>query len=453
MDRREFLKTAGLGAAALSLAGCADKSGNAQDGITGEMEYRINPNSDDKVSLLGYGCMRWQMIKDADGNDIVDQDSVNELVDYALEHGVNYFDSAPVYLRGQSERATGIALKRHPRDSYFIATKASNFSDASLETGIAMYKASLRNFETDYLDYYLLHSLSGGEAFKKRFLDNGLLDYLLEERKAGRIRNLGFSFHGEREGFDEMMAYHDQYHWDFVQIQMNYVDWDYMETKGNRRKEANASYLYDELDKRGIPGVIMEPLLGGRLANLPDAVMDRLSAQEAGKSAASWAFRFCGTYPRILTVLSGMTYMEHLEDNLQTYCGFKSLTEKELSILDDVAKQLATYKTVDCTACQYCMPCPYGINIPGIFAHYNKCVNEGIMPDPKDDPADSEDRKAFKKARREYLLSYDRAIPTIRQADHCIGCGKCLEKCPQGIKIPQQLQRIDSYVNRLKKSR
>ena len=139
--------------------------------------------------------------------------------DYAYENGVNYFDTAPVYLQGQSEKATGIALKRHPRESYFIATKLSNFSNHSRENSMEMYRKSFENLQTDYIDYYLLHSISGYDAFKQRYVDNGMIDFLMEERKAGRIRNLGFSFHGSAEGFDEMMEYHEKYHWDFVQIQ------------------------------------------------------------------------------------------------------------------------------------------------------------------------------------------------------------------------------------------
>ncbi len=452
MDRRNFLKAAGLGAAALALPSCGGKERKAEARkIEGEMEYRVC--GEDQVGLLGYGCMRWQMIQDENGKDIIDQESVNELVDYALEHGVNYFDSSPVYLQGQSERATAIALLRHPRESYFIATKLSNFRDSSFESGVAMYKASLANYETDYIDYYLLHAVGSEEAFKSRFLENGLMDYMLEERKAGRIRKLGFSFHGSKEGFDYMMSQHETYHWDFVQIQMNYVDWKHANDKvGARRHDPNAEYMYEELTKRGIPVVIMEPLLGGSLADLPDAAEERLAQQDPSRSTASWAFRFLGQFPNVLTVLSGMTYMEHLEDNLKSFCGFVPLNEKENDILEQVAKILATYAKVPCTGCQYCMPCPYGINIPGIFSHYNKCLNEGIMPDPKEELEDSEDRRAFKKARREYLLSYDKAIPTIRQADHCIGCGQCVSKCPQGIKIPSQLQKIDRYVNNLKKS-
>lgn len=454
MDRREFLKTAGLGAAAVGLTGCRDGRSSAEGQPRGEMEYRTNPANGDRVSLLGYGCMRWQMTKDAEGNDVIDQESVNQLVDRALECGVNYFDSAPVYLRGQSERATALALLRHPRESYFIATKLSNFSDSSYEYGVAMYEASRRNYESKTIDYYLLHALSGEEDIRRRFLDNGLLDFLLEERRLGHIRNLGFSFHGGRDGFDYLMSLHEKYHWDFVQIQMNYVDWTHMESKPDaRRCEANADYLYSELASRNIPVVIMEPLLGGRLADLPDAVMDRLKSREPRLSAASWAFRFCGTMPAVLTTLSGMTYMEHLNDNLDTFCGFRPLDEKELSILESVATMLSSYDTIDCTGCQYCMPCPYGINIPGIFAHYNKCVNEGLIPDPKEELEDSEDRRAFRRARRAFLLGYDRAIPTVRQADHCISCGVCVPKCPQNIKIPARLSRIDRYVHNLKLTR
>lgn len=449
MDRREFLKSAGNAAIFLAPAaatGCIGSTGRkhgAADTQTAEggMTYRTNPGNGDKVSILGYGCMRWPMTKDADGNDIIDQETTNELVDYAIEHGVNYFDASPVYLQGQCEKATGIALKRYPRDKYFIATKLSNFSNYTKENSMLMYKKSFENLQTDYIDYYLLHSIGGGgiEAFNARYVDNGMLDFLLEERKAGRIRNLGFSFHGDKESFDSFMELHDKYHWDFVQIQLNYVDW-----KHATGRNTNAEYLYDELTKRGIPAVIMEPLLGGRLSKVPQNIADRLKERSPQSSVASWAFRFAGTPENVLCVLSGMTYMEHLQDNLGTFSPLVSLTDDDMKFLDETAELMQKYPTVPCNDCKYCMPCPYGINIPAILLHYNKCVNEGNITTGKE-------AENYAKARRAYLVGYNRAVPELRQASRCIDCGQCKTHCPQSIDIPHELRRIDLYIEKLKK--
>jgi predicted aldo/keto reductase-like oxidoreductase len=446
VSRREFLKTAGfaaLGAGSLGLiASCGVSTDNQTTPVAegdGEMTYRIHPQNGDKVSILGYGCMRWPMIKDEQGNDVVDQETTNRLVDYAIEHGVNYFDTAPVYLQGQSEKATGIALKRHPRESYFIATKLSNFSNASRENTLEMYYKSFENLQTDYIDYYLLHSISGMGAFQHRYVDNGVIDFLLEERKNGRIRNLGFSFHGSAEGFDELMATHEKYNWDFVQIQLNYVDW-----KHAGGRNANAEYLQQELDKKGIPSIIMEPLLGGRLSKVPDNIAERLKERNPQGSVASWAFRFAGTPAGVLCVLSGMTYMEHLQDNLKTYSPLTALNEKELEFLEETVVLMQNYPTIPCNDCKYCMPCPYGIDIPAILLHYNKCVNEGEIATSRTD-------SNYSKARRAYLVSYDRAVPKLRQAARCIGCGECMAHCPQSIDIPKEIRKIDSYVENLKK--
>ena len=337
MKRRDFIKISG--AAALAAA-CAPKSGKKQPAPEGPeaMVYRENPLNGDSVSLLGFGCMRWPMIKDAEGKDVIDQDAVNEMVDYAIAHGVNYFDTSPAYLQGQSEKAAGIALSRYPRDSYYLATKLSNFGDASAQASIQMYKDSFQQLKTDYFDYYLLHSIGRGgkDAFNKRYVENGLVPFLLEEKKAGRIRNLGFSFHGAQHEFDYFMELHDsgQLVWDFVQIEMNYVDWKHADGVRN----VNADYLYQQLDKRGLPIVIMEPLLGGRLANVPEGISRQMKEREPDKSIASWAFRFCGTYPRILCTLSGMTNMDPLKDNIHTFGHFQPLTEEELAFLHGVAK-------------------------------------------------------------------------------------------------------------------
>lgn len=447
IDRREFFKTAGSAALVMGglgvVAGCKGKDSSATLGMTGAepegMTYRTNNGNGDKVGILGYGCMRWPMIKDENGKDIVDQETVNRLVDYAMEHGVNYYDSSPVYLQGQSEKATGIALSRYPRESYYVATKLSNFSNYTKENSIQMYQKSKENFQTDYIDYYLLHSIGDGNGFRQRFVDNGMMEYLMEERKAGRIRNLGFSFHGTAEGFDELMAYHDQYHWDFVQIQLNYIDW----THASGRN-ANAQYLQGELDKRGIQSIIMEPLLGGRLSKVPEHIADRLKERNPQGSVASWAFRFAGTHPGVLCVLSGMTYMEHLQDNVGTYSPLKPLTEDELSFLEETAELMQKYPTVPCNDCKYCMPCPYGIDIPAILLHYNKCVNEGEI-------ATSTQDENYRKARRAYLVSYDRAVPKLRQAARCIGCNQCMSHCPQNINIPRELHKIDRYIENLRK--
>ena len=442
ISRRDFLKISGAAALGVAAAGCSVKKSSAS-GAEGEMEYRINPGNGDKVALLGYGCMRWPMIKDAEGKDIVDQETVNMLVDRAIEAGVNYFDTSPVYLQGQSERATGIALSRHPRDKYFIATKLSNFGDRTPEASKEMYRDSFAQMETDYFDYYLLHAIGRGgyAAFKQRYEDNGMVDFLLKEREAGRIRQLGFSFHGKQSEFDEMIALHDKYKWDFVQIEMNYMDWKHADGVRN----VNADYLYDELDKRELPIVVMEPLLGGRLGKLPTNVAALLQARDPDASPASWAFRFVGSYPRVLTVLSGMTYLEHLEDNIKTFTGFKPMSEEELAFMEQIAVMMAEYPTVGCTGCNYCMPCPFGIDIPGIFAHYNAMVNEGAV-------GASQEQKTFRKLRDRYLTTYNKAIPTVRQADHCIGCGKCMHHCPQSIRIPHELHRIDKQIETLKRT-
>ena len=446
MDRRNFLKTAGAGALAVgttSLTGCSFSSDKRTE-VSGDasMQMRTSPKNGEKVSLLGYGCMRWPMKKGEDGKDHIDQEAVNEMVDYAYRNGVNYYDTSPAYLQGQSEEAAGIALSRYPRESYYIATKLSNFNNFSREAGLKMYRDSQKALRTDYFDYYLLHAIgtSGFEGFEERYINNGLLDFLLEEREAGRIRNLGFSFHGRKEVFDQFMALHEKYHWDFVQIEMNYVDWEHAKVPEN----VNADYLYEELAKRNIPATIMEPLLGGRLAKLPDAIAEKMKEREPQMSIASWAFRFCGSYPNILTVLSGMSSMDPLIENVETFSHFKPLNDEEKAFLMEMANLMEDYPTVPCTACSYCMPCSYGIDIPTIFRHYNDHVNSGEI-------AQSCEQDHFQRLKRRYLVSYDRAVETVRQADHCIGCGQCRPKCPQSIDIPRVLRRIDRYVEKLKR--
>lgn len=447
ISRRDFLKYMGLGSAA-AVAACAGKKSDEGNTIgeppVGQMTYRTNPKNNDKVSILGYGMMRLPQLPDSEE---FDQEMINRQTDYALEHGVNYFDTSPVYCRGLSERCTGIALSRHKREEYLVATKLSNFGDASREGSMQMYQNSFKELQVDYIDYYLLHAIGGSmEEFRKRYVDNGMLDFLLAEREAGKIRNLGFSFHGQKEVFDEVLAMVDQYHWDFVQIELNYLDWNYANEINSFN--VDASYLYAELQKRGIPAVIMEPLLGGRLMkDLPQYAINELKQRDPQKSIASWAFRYAGTPEGVLTVLSGMTFMEHLKDNLISYCPLVPLTEEEQRFLDtEIAQQMMEMGTIPCNNCQYCMPCPYGIDIPSIFVHYNKWVVEKKLPQNQGD-------KNYRKNRRNYLISLDRAIPKDRQPDHCIMCNHCIEvkTCPQKIRIPQELKKIADLMEQLKR--
>jgi len=447
INRRDFLKMAGVGAVTTGAAlyGCSPRkeSASALGPIpTDKMTYRTDPKTGNKISILGYGCMRWPTLPNPAGGkgEIIDQETVNQLVDFAIAHGVNYFDTAPVYVQGGSERATGIALKRHSRDEFYVATKMSNFFSTDFNAGVEMYKKSMQDLQVDYLDYYLLHSLGGGgdRGFDGRFINNGLLDFLLKEREAGRIRHLGWSFHGPQDEFDRILAWHEKVHWDFVQIQLNYSDWAHAS-----ERNVNAEYLYGELVKRNIPAVIMEPLLGGRLSNLPQHIVARLKERNPQGSAASWAFRYAGTLENVLTVLSGMTYMEHLQDNLRTYAPLVPLTDDDKKFLYETAELMLQYPVIPCNACDYCMPCPYGIDIPGVFVYYNQCINEGNVPKSSMD-------ENYRKARRAFLVGYDRNIEKVRQADHCTNCKQCVPLCPQKINIPIELQQIDQFTEKLK---
>lgn len=460
INRRDFIKLVGGGVVGSSaiLAACKNDpyktTAQDQEPPKDKMTMRINHNTGDKVSLLGYGMMRLPVIGGSERdhpNADIDQDLVNREVDYAIEHGVNYFDTSPAYCQGRSEKATGIALHRHPRNKYFVATKLSNFAPETRTRAesIKMFENSLKELQVEYIDYLLLHAIGGGQdseqEFNERFIDNGILDWLVEQKKKGRIRNLGFSYHGDVSIFDMLLKWHDEekYHWDFIQIELNYLDWNW----ANEINKANtdASYLYEELSKRDIPSVIMEPLLGGRLANVPDPVVRKMKQQRPDDSVASWAFRYAGTPEKVLTVLSGMTYMEHLRENICTYAPLEPITKEENDFLMEIAEDIYNQKNIPCNECNYCMPCPYGINIPSVFVHYNKMIREGNIPNDRKDPEYSRQRKAF-------LVGYDRSVPRLRQASHCIGCGQCNEHCPQRINIPKEMRRIDTMVENLKRN-
>ena len=449
MDRRHFLRQLGIGAgsavAMMALdpfTAFANKSqisnlrsalplGSSKNSQTSnQMTYRTQRGSGEQISLLGFGMMRLPN----------DQDEVNALVDYAIEHGVNYFDTAPMYMGGQSEVLTGNALARHPREKFFIATKMSNQNRRlwSFDDSKRMYETSFERLRVDHIDYYLLHSIGGGmDSLKGRFLDNGVLEFLLKEREAGRIRHLGFSYHGDVRDFDWLLDRQMEYQWDFCQIQMNFLDWRHASMRGGRRTDADAEYLYGKCQKAGVQCVVMEPLRGGAFGRMAQELKDQLAAVHPDDSTARWAFRWVGSYPNILTTLSGMNQMDHLEENIKTFSPLQPCTEQENQLLASIADQMSGFPTIPCTACEYCMPCPYGVNIPANFTYYNEAVNNHILPLPDPTAADYQERQ------QQFADGFRQALPDeATWAKKCQDCEECLSKCPQQIRIPNQLARI-----------
>ena len=398
------------------------------------------------VSLLGYGAMRLPTTDGGHANGWapdgyssaeIDQATLDAQVKTMLEHGVNYFDTSPAYCRGESERRLGEALAKSgfKRSDYMIATKLSNFAPQQypLEECKKMFEASLRFLRTDYIDNYLLHAIGndGFATFSKRYLENGALDWCVELRREGRIRNLGFSYHGDPKAFEWCLEHNDKYKWDFCQIQMNYVDW--LHAQETNPRNLDAKYLYGRLTELGIPVVIMEPLLGGRLARPNYALSRELSPLDPDASLAKWALRFCGTYPNVMTILSGMTRTAHVEENIATFSPLVPCTEKELAALERAAVALIKLHTIPCNYCNYCMPCPFGLDIPAILTFRNAVITAEKAP-----------------SAREALAMYRSAVPDmLRRAERCTGCNRCKMHCPQSIDIPKELGEIDKWVDSL----
>ena len=363
---------------------------------------------------------------------------------YAIAHGVNYFDTAPAY--GESEVVTGNALSRHPRESYMIATKMSNFAfgpgnSPTLDGAKEMFERSLKNLQVDYVDFLLCHAVSSYSELESRFLNNGVLDYLKEQKAAGRIKPLGFSFHGNNAALPKIL---DASEWDFVQIQLNYVDWKEIDgDSGPTESEKAASEtLYNILVERGIPVLVMEPVKGGALANVSDALKARMAERHPGLSPAGNALTFVGSLPGVMVTLSGMSNMDQLKENVALFTDFKPFDQTEMDYMQTIADLYKSNVHVPCTACSYCMPCPNGVDIPGNFKVFNTASDELRIPDP------AHPGKEFKQNRKVFLKAF-KDLGT-GSADACIDCNACLPKCPQHIRIPDQLHMISNLVAKLK---
>ena len=413
------------------------------------MTYRVNPKNGDKISLLGFGCMRFPMLPGADSptGPEVNEQGAFALVDYAMSHGVNYYDTAWPYHQGVSESIIGKALQRYPRESYFLADKMPTYLLPTLDKAKEIFEKQLEKCKVEYFDYYLLHAIRSVEDYQTVYEKNGVLDYLFEQKHKGRIRNLGWSFHGNMATLEYLLSRNVQ--WDFAMVQLNYHDMLHKYEIAPRQARfipkdpAPTQWMFEQMQQSGLPLIVMEPLLGGRLARLNKKALAILQAERPEASAASWAFRYAAGLPNVVTMLSGMTYMEHLQDNLRALAPFTPLSDQEMQALKAALDVFVRGDNIRCTTCGYCMPCPYGVDIPAIFAHFNRCLDDEQVPGGARD-AD------YEKARRAYLVEYARSIPELRQAERCTGCGVCLKHCPQMIPIPDEMARLGKFVENLR---
>ncbi len=361
---------------------------------------------DQNPSILGFGLMRLPLLKE--GSPDIDKPLALKMIDEAYQKGVNYFDTAYPYHHGLSELFIGEALAKYPRESYYLADKLPSWLIKSKADAVRIFNEQLEKCKVEYFDYYLCHALSK-EQFKP-YLIPGVMDFLYEMKKVGKIRHLGFSFHDTPDVLEEIIH---TYEWDFVQLQLNYLDWDFQ----------NAKLQYEIVTEYGVPVIVMEPVRGGTLATLSEESCAIFKNANQSLSVASWAIRYAASKDNVMVVLSGMTNNTHVEDNLKTCTNFQYLNESEYAVIDQALKTYLNSKTIPCTACQYCMPCPEGVEIPNIFAIFN--------------------HYAISKNKHKFVNDYV-GLGDSSLASVCIECGQCLSHCPQKIEIPSRLKEIDS---------
>ena len=377
------------------------------------MQYRKDKYGRD-LSVLGFGCMRFTKKGNA-----LDLEKAEKEIMTAFHAGVNYYDTAYIY--PGSEALLGTVLERNGiRSQVYIATKLPQYMVRSLAGAEKTFGEELSRLRTDYIDYYLMHMLTDIAQWE-RLKQMGILSWIAEKKAAGAIRNIGFSFHGNTENFLKILL---DYDWDFCQIQYNYLD----ETTQAGVEGLKAAAA------RGIPVVIMEPLRGGKLVSLlPSEAKKRMAESGRGWSPAGWAFRWLFNQPEVTVVLSGMNSVEMVNENVETaFTAFPgTLTESDFILLDQVKTLIRAGEKVGCTACRYCMPCPQGVDIPGIFRCYNTMSTEG---------------------KAEARFRFAQTVSLTRQpafATQCVGCGKCEKHCPQGIPIREKLKEADKALRPL----
>lgn len=366
------------------------------------IDRRMIPAFGKEISRLGYGGMRFPK-----NGDEVDMDAAVQLLRKAYEMGINYFDTAMVYHKGESEKIFGKAFEPYPRDSYLIADKMSIWLCSDEEDMKARFYNQLKTLKTDYIDFYLVHSLNRNHY--KKVKDLHCVEFLQQMKQEGKIKHLGFSFHDTYQVFTQIL---NDYTWDFVQIQLNYLDW----------HNQGAEQLYRELERRNLPVMVMEPVRGGYLATIDSERAKPFLELEPQRSIASWAIRWVESLPQVAVVLSGMSDLQQLEDNVATMTNFEPMNEQELAAIDRVVEEIRKVNEIPCTGCRYCMDCPMGVDIPEIFSIYSQY-------------------KIFGKEKA-FVEDYEEVVEHGNGAEHCVRCMACTTKCPQMIAIPDKLEMI-----------
>ncbi len=359
-----------------------------------------------KLSALGMGAMRLPVI---DGDDArIDESATQKMVDYAMEHGVNYYDTAWGYHNGNSELVMGKALSKYPRDSYYLATKFPGYDLSNMDKVEEIFEKQLEKCGVEYFDFYLFHNVCemNIDAYLNR--EYGIYEYLLKQKKEGRIRHLGFSAHGSVEVMKRFLEAYGK-DMEFCQIQLNYLDWSFQDAKGK----------VELLNQHNIPVWVMEPLRGGKLASLTEEETAKLKELRPEETVPAWAFRFLQSLPSVTVVLSGMSDMTQMQENIRTFEEDKPLNDGEMKALLQMADEMVSKIALPCTACHYCVShCPQELDIPGLLALYNEhCFTGGGFIAPM-------------------AMS---AIPEDKRPNSCIGCRSCEAVCPQQIKISEAM--------------